>query len=97
MEGVKCPECGGTKLTGYGKTKAGLQKYLCRSLTKKTADGTLFECRRQFVGGSTHLIDPEKKRIAQELLAQGVPPKKIRAAVPEISLRRLYELRKQSR
>jgi transposase-like protein len=97
MEGVICPECGGTKLARYGKTTAGLQKFLCRSLTRKTADGKPFECRRQFVAGSEHRIDPGRKRIALELLAQNVDPTKIKAAVPEISLRWLYRLRKQSR
>ena len=97
MEGVTCPECGGAKLARYGKTAAGLQKYLCRSLSRKTADGKHFECRRQFVAGSTRLIDPDRKRIALELLAQKVDPVKIKAAVPEISLRWLYKLRKRSR
>jgi transposase-like protein len=80
----------------YGKTAAGRQKYLCRSLSRKTADGRPFECRRQFVAGSEHRIDPAKKQIARDLLAQGVSPKKIKAAVPEISVRWLYELRKRS-
>lgn len=97
MEDVSCPECGGKKLARYGKTAAGLQKYLCLTLSRRTADGKPFECRRQFVAGSTHMIDPDKKRIARELLAQGIPPKKIKAAVPEISLRWLYELRRRAR
>jgi transposase-like protein len=87
MESVNCPACKGNELQRYGKTKAGLQKYRCLAP----------RCRRQFVAGSTHLIDPEKKKIVQDLLGQGIPPKKIKAAVPEISVRWLYELRRKVR
>lgn len=90
MDDVRCPDCGGSKLQRYGTTKAGRQKYRCR-------DERGAGCRRQFVAGSLHLIDPEKKKIAQALLAQGIKPKKIHVAVPEISRRWLYELKRRSR
>ena len=90
MEGVNCPSCGGTKLARYGKTAAGLQKYRC-------LDGSGIGCRRQFVAGSDHLIDPDKKKIILALLAQDTPPKKIKAAVPGISLRWIYELKRRAR
>lgn len=90
MEGVSCPDCKGTRLERYGKTKAGLQKYRC-------LDEKAIGCRRQFVAGSTHRIDPEKKKIAQDLLAQDIAPEKIKAAVPEISLRWLYKLRRKGK
>ena len=88
MDGVNCPDCKGTKLMRYGKTKAGLQKYRC--LDEKGVG-----CRRQFVAGSGHLIDPGKKKIVMDLLAQGIRPKKIMAAVPGISKRWIYELRRK--
>jgi len=69
----------------YGKTDAGLQKYRC-------LEGG---CRRQFVPGSDHLLDPDKKAVALRLLEAGVAPAKIREGIPEISLRWLYELRKR--
>lgn len=85
MEGVSCPECKGTRLQRYGKTAAGLQKYRCLESG----------CGRQFVAGSDHLIDPEKKKIIDALLAIDTPLKKVKVAFPEVSLRWLYELRRK--
>ena len=85
MEGVICPDCKGTKLSKYGKTPAGLQKYRCLNQ----------ECCRQFVFGSDHLIDAEKKKMVIALLAEGTPPKKIEKAIPGISLRWIYEFRRR--
>jgi transposase-like protein len=36
---VKCPYCGGTKVTKYGKTQAGTQRYRCFN---KDCDKTTF-------------------------------------------------------
>ena len=66
----------------YGKTSTGRQKYKCLDPG----------CRRQFVYGSTHLVDAETKRFVINFLAQGIAPTKIRKAVPGISLRWIYEL-----
>lgn len=91
----RCPECGGTTLEKYGRTDKGLQKYRCRSLTRKTADGKPFECRRQFVWGSTHRrIDEKVKRTVLSLLGDGVAPRTIAASIEGISLRRVYDLQK---
>jgi hypothetical protein len=49
------------------------------------------------VPGSDHLLDPDKKAIVLSLLAAGVEPNKIREAIPEISIRWIYELRKRVR
>ena len=89
MSGGSCPDCKGTRLQRYGKTAAGLQKYRC-------LDEFGRKCRRQFVAGSTHLIDPGKKKIILALLAQDTPPKKIKAAVEGISLRWIYALRRRA-
>ncbi|MBN1545724.1 MAG: IS1 family transposase [Syntrophaceae bacterium] len=62
---VTCPKCGGRKLEKYGKTKVGKQKYRC------------LRCRRQFVPGSAHLLDPEIKRIVEKSLAENIRPKKV--------------------
>lgn len=86
MADIRCPKCGGFGLGKYGKTPASLQKYRCLKSG----------CGRQFVAGSDHLIDPEKKKIVIALLAQGTPPKKIEKAVPGISLRWIYELRRRA-
>ena len=86
-EKPKCPSCGGSLLQRYGKTQAGLQKYRCVEP----------HCRRQFVSGSDHMIGPEKKKLVMALLAQDMPPKKIAAAVPGISMRWIYELRGRAR
>jgi len=87
MEGDRCPNpgCGGERLQRWGKSSTGRQKYRCR------------DCGRQFVPGSDHLLDPDKKAIVLSLLAAGVEPNKIREAIPEISIRWIYELRKRVR
>ena len=82
---IRCPQCNSSRLARYGVTPAGKQKYRC------------LECRRQFVAGSDHLLDPEKKAVVMRLLEAGVEPARIREAIPEISLRWLYELRKRLR
>lgn len=84
MDAVKCPGCDEKRVQRYGKTVAGLQKYRCQS------------CGRQFVSGSDHNVDPELKKIAQELLRQNVRPGVIAKAMDgKISVRWLRELRRQ--
>ena len=83
---VRCPNCGGLLFEKYGKTKAGKQKLRCLEPT----------CRRQFTLGSDHLLDPEKKKSIETLLANGIAPKKIKEAFPkDVSLRWLFELRRK--
>ncbi|OPY13674.1 MAG: hypothetical protein A4E66_00676 [Syntrophus sp. PtaB.Bin001] len=84
-QNIKCPSCGGDRRERYGKTKAGLQKYRC--LNQK--------CRRQFVAGSAHRIDPKVKEIVIGLLRQNIPPATIAKSVSGISLRRIRELRQE--
>jgi transposase-like protein len=81
----RCPSCKGSRVINYGHTSAGRQKLRC------TAPG----CRRQFVAGSNHLVDPKIKVLVEGLLSEDVPPKKIAAAMPpgKISLRWIYSLR----
>jgi len=78
-----CPGCSGTSCLRWGRGAAGRQKYRCRG------------CGRQFVEGSDHLIDPETKAIVTRLLLAGVAPKQVKEAVPNISLRWIYYLKKQ--
>lgn len=85
MADVSCPACKGNQLEKYGKTKAGLQKYRCLNP----------RCRRQFVAGSAHRIDPEIKTMVEGLLRGGTHPRVIAQAVPNISLRWIYDLRKR--
>ena len=86
LEHLSCPQCRGSKLSRYGKTAAGRQKYRCLNPA----------CRRQFVYGSDHLLDPETKKIVMNLLSAGVEPVQIHRAVPEVSLRWIYELRRRT-
>ena len=37
---VKCPDCGGTKVGKYGKSRAGTQRYKCKNRDCKT---TIFQ------------------------------------------------------
>jgi transposase-like protein len=85
MEDIRCPQCGGSGLEKYGKTSSGKQKYRCINTG----------CGRQFVAGSNYFIDSKIKNIIKQLLLDKVPPKKIAAAVPEISLRWIQELRRR--
>lgn len=80
---LACPKCQGTSLLKWGTGAAGRQKYRCAM------------CGRQFVAGSDHLLDPEKKAVVMRLLEADVEPTKIREAIPDISLRWLYELRRR--
>lgn len=89
MDDVSCPDCKGTRLQRYGKTAAGLQKYRC-------LDGRGIGCRRQFVAGSDRLIDPDERKVLDALLAADTPAKKIKAALPGISLRWIYELKRRA-
>jgi hypothetical protein len=85
MTQVTCPDCGGTRIQMFGRTKAGMQKLQClRS-----------GCRRQWVPGSKHLFKKELKVLVLGLLEAGVLPPKIKAAVPGISLGWLYKLRRK--
>ena len=85
MVKISCPECGGTRLTKYGKTLAGRQKYKCSSPI----------CRHQFVAGSDHLVNPDIKDRVIKLLTANVHPTQIAKAEQGISLRWLYELRRR--
>jgi len=82
-----CPSCKCADLAKYGKTKAGLQKYRCRREL----------CGRQFVAGSTHLIDPKVKTMVLNMIAVGVSTKKISQAVPGLSRRWIQELKRRKR
>ena len=84
-QGIECPSCQGKGLTKFGKTVAGRQKYRCVA------------CGRQFVAGSVHLLTPETKEIVMGLLSSGVSPVHIKAAIPSVSLRWIYELRRRAR
>ena len=77
-----CPGCKGIKLTRYGKTTAGHQKFRC----------LVPGCRRQFVAGSDHLVDPTEKATVEGLLKEGVSPGKIARAMSGISRRWIYKL-----
>ena len=84
-----CPDCGGM-VQKYGKTAAGAQRYRCQ------VEG----CRRQFVPGADHLIDPDTKKIVMRMINEDVHPRKIYRAVngdePEkISLQWIYKLRRK--
>ncbi len=85
MDNVNCPDCKDTRVVKYGKTAAGLQKYRC----------VYPGCRRQFVAGSDHMIDPETKYRVEKLLYADVHPTQIAKAETGISLRWIYELRKR--
>jgi transposase-like protein len=82
-----CPSCLGTDLAKYGRTKAGLQKYRCRREL----------CGRQFVAGSTHLLDPKVKTMVMNLIAAGLSTKYISTAVPGLSRRWIRELKRRKR
>jgi transposase-like protein len=85
-----CPDCGSSELAKNGKTSAGLQKMKC-------LDGRNKGCRRQFVVGSDYMVHPLIKHIVKNLLAGEIKPKAIHQAVPWISIRWIYELRRKAR
>jgi transposase-like protein len=85
MADVKCPDCRGDRLEKYGTTKAGLQKYRCLNE----------ECRRQFVPGSSHLVDKSTRQIVEQLLKANVKPAIIAKATPGVKRRWIYDLRKR--
>ncbi len=80
---LACPKCHSTSLLKWGLGASGRQKYRCAL------------CRRQFVAGSDHFLEPETKAIVTRLLLAGVAPKQVKEAVPNISLRWIYYLKKQ--
>ncbi|HOS78153.1 MAG TPA: hypothetical protein PL061_12875 [Syntrophales bacterium] len=80
---LACPKCHSTSLLKWGLGASGRQKYRCAL------------CRRQFVAGSDHFLEPEKKAVVMRLIEAGVEPAKIREAIPDISLRWVYELRRR--
>ncbi|MGA2332593.1 MAG: hypothetical protein ABSG75_12610 [Syntrophales bacterium] len=86
---LECPSCHGTSLVKHGKSPGTCrQKYRCLNPG----------CRRQFVAGSDHLVDPEVKARVIEQLVKGIPPKKIAQDVSheglsQISMRWVYGLR----
>ena len=82
---VPCPKCGLLNLRKYGKTRAGRQKYRCSNPG----------CRRQFVAGSDHLLDPKVKDRVEKLLSAGEHPVRISQAEAGVSLRWIYELRRK--
>jgi transposase-like protein len=87
---VTCPDCGSARVQKYGKNGAGAQRYRCLQE----------DCRRQFVPGSDHLIDPEIKALVLRMINAEVHPRKIYIAVnpdgedkeEKISLRWIYKL-----
>lgn len=86
---ISCPDCG-ARVQKYGKTPGGEQRYRC--LNER--------CRRQFVPGADHLIDPEIKAMVMRMIDAGVHPRKIYFAVNEagkekISQRWIYKLRRK--
>jgi transposase-like protein len=85
-----CPACGSFKLAKNGKTPAGLQKFRC-------LDGRNIGCHRQFVAGSDHAVNPVIRSIVVKLLAGKVKPGTIHKAVPGISPRWIYELKRRIR
>jgi len=86
MPELRCPDCGGNTLILYGKTKAGKQKYKCKNP----------DCVRQFVAESTHLIDPRDMDTILRMLAAKFAPTIIKTAVPDVSLSRIYQLRRKA-
>jgi transposase-like protein len=87
---IICPDCGSSGLQKYGTTKSGKQKYRC----------AVIGCRRQFVPGSDHLINPELKSIIIGMIAADIHPRKIYKSVnpdgeEKISLRWIYKLRRR--
>lgn len=89
QENIKCPYCGGG-VQKFGKSTSGAQRYRC------TVEG----CRRQFVPGGDHLIDPEIKSMVLRMIAADVHPRKIYQSIngdgkEKISLRWIYELRRK--
>ena len=84
---VKCLGCGvGRWIVKYGKTPGGKQKYKCKPPG----------CGRSFVVINDHFITPETKGVVLKLLAAGVHPTAIANAITDISLRWIYELRRQN-
>lgn len=88
---LSCPDCEGTRLEKYGRTRAGLQKYRCLN-----AAGHPSGRPRQLVPGSRHIIDAKTKSAVVSLLAGNTKPEAIKAAFPEIPLRWIYELRRRT-
>ena len=81
---ILCPQCGSAGVVRFGKAASGRQKYNCR------------DCGRQFVPDpGNRRIDEETKRVVLQLLAEGVPPAKIKSAYPDVSLRWIYTQRKR--
>lgn len=82
MAEIMCPQCRGSRVIRWGKGGGGRQKYRCQ------------DCKRQFVAGADHLLNPAKKEAALKLIAEGVPTKKIAAALG-ISRRWTDELKRR--
>jgi transposase-like protein len=85
---VICPHChtGGNNITKHGKTRDGRQKYRCHTCRKQF----LFYLRRQ-------PIDEKTRRVIGHLLREEVSPAIIARAIPDVSRRWIYELRKRMR
>lgn len=79
---LACPNCESADFAKHGKDASGKQKFRCRA------------CGRQFLGGSKFRLDSKTKNIINNLLLAGVHPQKIVLAIPEVSLRWVYRLRK---
>ena len=85
-----CPDCGSSELSKNGKTPAGQQRMKC-------LDGRGVGCHRQFVAGSDCMVHPLIKHIVKNLLAEKIKPSTIHGAVPGISIRWIYEMRRGKR
>jgi insertion element IS1 protein InsB len=57
---LTCPNCTSGKIIKFGKTKYGKQKHSCK------------DCGRQFVAGSTHLIDELRRGQIRRLLQERI-------------------------
>ena len=77
-----CPNCESSDLAKHGKD-AGRQKFRCRV------------CGRQFLGESKFRLDSKTRNVINNLLMAGVSPNIIVLAIPEVSLRYVYKLRKK--
>jgi len=80
---VKCPRCGNERITKHGQAASGKQKYRCPA------------CPCQFVVNPKRVIDDKTRRVVTAFLIEGVKPSIIARAIPEVSLRWIYTLKKR--
>lgn len=83
---VVCPKCGGHRWQLYGYTLDGRQKYKCKDLG----------CRHSFtMEPRGRRIDDKTRKTVISLLEAGTKPKVIAAALPDIKLRWIYDLKRR--